>query len=104
MHFNLLADNEKYHNILHVMQETSMLADKVPILANIYVTNLNKVYSSQQIKEFPLHLYESAESDYFKLTELISKADDISKNLVYKTGANENFSDLICLEIECSNS
>jgi hypothetical protein len=47
---NLMLDDDGYHKVLRIMQETSMLADKVPILANVYVTNLNKVYNSLPIK------------------------------------------------------
>lgn len=52
-YLNVYSDGGSFLKTLNVIQETYQLANKPPTLINLYLTNINKVYTSKPLIQYP---------------------------------------------------
>lgn len=83
---NVKTDSNKFLKTLNVIEETYFLANKAPILVNVYLSNINKVYELKPIIDYPSSIYQEVEINYFNLTQYISQAQDLASSLISPGG------------------
>ena len=81
-YFTVKYDYNTFSHTINVIQNTHILADKAPILINLYLSNINNVYTSTPIVDYPTILYDEVLKDYFDLTQYISAAKDLANQLI----------------------
>lgn len=63
---------------------------------NINLINVNKLYQNKTVTKFSNDLYLESDVNYFNLNSYISRATDLTKDLIQKDGSLIKFNDNIC--------